>query len=99
MQVLAGRPAAFKKPAPLQEFSLAAGRAAIFARAADIAPQLWLATFGKQTKDFSYYELLERTMAPGFCYRYLVLTNDDGRPVALQPLILVDQDLSLSLGR
>ena len=38
MQVLAARPAAFNKPAPLQEFSLGAGRAAIFARAADVAP-------------------------------------------------------------
>ncbi len=99
MQVLAGSPATFNKPAPLQEFSLGAGRAAIFARAADVAPELWLETFGEQTKDFSYYELLERTMTTGFSYRYLVLTTAEGKAVALQPLLLVDQDLSLSLGR
>ena len=98
MQVLAARPAAFNKPAPLQEFALGAGRAAVFARAADVAPELWLETFGEQTKDFSYYELLERTMAAGFSYLYLVLATADGKAVALQPLILVDQDLSLSLG-
>ncbi|MBA3833542.1 MAG: GNAT family N-acetyltransferase [Chthoniobacterales bacterium] len=38
-------------------------------------------------------------MSGGFLYRYLVLTAPNGKPFALQPLIVVDQDLAVSLGR
>ncbi len=84
--------------APLQTFFLRGGSAAIYARAAEVDRLLWGETFSGQVKDLAFYELLERTMTAGFTYRYLVLRLPHDEPVALQPLILVDQDLSLSLG-
>lgn len=99
MQLLATEPAArIRKNAPLHTFAFGNGTASVFARAADVDRDLWAETFGDQAKDFSYYKLIERTMSRGFLYRYLVLAAPNGKPCALQPLILVDQDLSLSLG-
>lgn len=99
MHTLAAESAAHVGKAPIHTFALAEGTATIFERAADIAPQLWAETFGDQPKDFSYYALLERTMSEGFLYRYLVLSLPNEEPYALQPLILVEQDLSISLGK
>ena len=84
---------------PLHQFALRGGSGAVYARAAEIDAEFWAETFGGQPKDRAFYELLERTMAADFIYRYLLLRLPNGKPVALQPLILTDQDLSLSLGR
>jgi hypothetical protein len=94
----AERPARTQNP-PLHTFALAEGTAAVFPRAVDVDPSLWAETFGDQPKDVSYYKLLERTMSEGFVYRYLVLAAPDGTLFALQPLLIVDQDLSISLGK
>lgn len=98
MQKFAAKPAVPpRESAPLCTFALREGNAAIFARAAEVYPHLWSEGFGEQEKNFFYYELLERTMQAGFSYRYLALAAEDGKWCALQPLLLVDQDLSLSL--
>ncbi len=91
-------PARVRQSAPLYTFPLRQGHAAIYARAADVDSQLWAETFAGEAKDFAYYDLLERTMARGFLYRYLVLVLPNEKPMALQPFILVDQDLAVSLG-
>lgn len=91
-------PAPVRRSAPLHSFALRGGSAQVYARAADFDPQIWAETFAGQAKNRAYYELLERTMDRGFLYRYLVLSLPNEKPIALQPLILVDQDLSLSLG-
>lgn len=82
---------------PLAELRLTNGTGRIFARADEVDPVLWHETFGHRAKDFVYYQLLERTMSAGFIYRYLVLLLPNETPFALQPLILVDQDLAISL--
>lgn len=78
-------------------FFFKGGSAKVFGRAADIEPELWRATFGSGHKCFEYYRLIEDTIQNGFTYRYLVLFDLDERPVALQPLIIVDQDLATSI--
>ncbi|MBA3962244.1 MAG: GNAT family N-acetyltransferase [Chthoniobacterales bacterium] len=98
MQACALEFATRTRSGPIHVFALANGTAAIYARAADVSPALWAETFGEQEKDLRYYELLERTMARGFLYRYLVLFTPNDKPFALQPLILVEQDLAISLG-
>jgi hypothetical protein len=80
-----------------RNFSLNSGRAAIFTRAQDIDATLWAQAFADTPKDLGYYRLLEETMADGFVYRYLVLFGSDDVPYALQPLIIVEQDLAASL--
>lgn len=91
-------PARLRQSVPLHTLALHEGSAQVHGRAADIDPQFWAETFAGQAKDRAFYELLERTMDRGFLYRYLVLRLPNDKPVALQPLILVDQDLALSLG-
>ncbi len=80
----------------MPRLDLAGATATIVTKAADIDPAFWAMTFGDQPKDYLYYDLLERTMREGFEYRYLVLNSRDGTPLALQPLIIADQDLSIS---
>lgn len=73
------------------------GSAKIFASAADIDAEFWRATFGSGHKDLEYYCLLEETMRTGFTYRYLVLFDLNERAIALQPLVIVDQDLAVTM--
>src|SRR5689334_687502 len=82
---------------PRTTFLLTNATARVFARAAEVDSTLWEETFSDQAKNFAYYQLLEQTMTAGFAYRYLVLSSPSEKPFALQPLILVDQDLSLSM--
>ena len=98
MQAGALKLAKQNRVAPLHVFALAEGTAAIYARAADVSPALLAETFGDEEKDLRYYQLLERTMARGFLYRYLVLFTPNDKPFALQPLLIVEQDLAISLG-
>ena len=69
----------------------------MFAHASDIDLEFWRVTFGTGHKDFEYYRLLEETMQNGFTYRYLVVFDLAERAIALQPLIIVDQDLAAAI--
>src|SRR5262249_44123607 len=40
---------------------------------------------------------IEDTVQTGFTYRYLLLFDLEERPIALQPLIIVDQDLAMAI--
>jgi hypothetical protein len=82
---------------PLTTLQSETGRARIFARASDVTARIWREAFGGSWKDFDYYRLLEETMRVGFSYQYLVLYDLADQPEALQPLILVTQDLAVSL--
>ena len=81
---------------PLNSLPLDHGRVAVFAHAADVDLEIWRAAFGDSHKDFEYYRLIEETMSAQFVYRYLVLLDSQQTAIALQPLILVDQDLAVS---
>jgi hypothetical protein len=58
--------------------------------------EFWVRGFSDTPKDFQYYELIEQTMASAFEYRYLMVFDRRGRPVALQPFFLTTQDLAVS---
>ena len=82
-----------------ESFETPFGTARVVRHAAQLDPEAWQATFGSTAKDFRYYELCEKTLQqPNFDYRYLLLTDRDGRVRALQPLFLTDQDLTAGLG-
>ena len=81
---------------PIATLPLAEGSAVLYARAADIDAAIWEAGFGETHKDYEYYRLLEDTMSDGFTYRFLLLNDSDSNPIALQPLIIADQDLTAS---
>ena len=80
-------------------FELKFGSAELYDRSTDVEAELWVATFGDCPKDFAYYRLIEETMTSRFAYRYLVLREASGAAVAVQPLIITDQDLTASAGR
>jgi hypothetical protein len=79
---------------PLDSFALRGGRAVVYARATDVDPEIWRTAFADSRKDFEYYRLIEETMTSGFIYRYMVLLDREENTIALQPLILVEQDLA-----
>lgn len=86
--------AELSRPQPCDSFSLGECRVNVFAKADQIDPATWRAAFGHTHKDFEYYRLIEQTMTSGFEYRYLLLIEQSGAPLALQPLVIVDQDLA-----
>ena len=81
----------------VSRFFCRGGSAKVFTKATDVDPELWRATFGNDYKNFEYYRLIEDTLNAGFSYRYLVLFDLEEQPIALQPLIIVDQDLALAM--
>lgn len=80
--------------APLDSFPLTQGSARVYASAHDVDLAVWRRAFTDTHKDFEYYRLIEETMTSGFIYRYLVLLDENAEAIALQPLIIVDQDLA-----
>ncbi|HEY6071096.1 MAG TPA: GNAT family N-acetyltransferase [Chthoniobacterales bacterium] len=53
----------------------------------------WKRAFQDKCKDHRYYELIERTLANDFEYRYAVLEDSSGNVRAIQPLLFVRQNL------
>jgi GNAT acetyltransferase-like protein len=53
----------------------------------------WKCAFRDKCKDHRYYELIERTLANDFEYRYAVLEDQSGAVRAIQPILLVRQNL------
>ena len=58
----------------------------------------WRKTFADLRKDHRYYELVEDTIAQGFEYRYFVVRDAHGGVLAIQPFLLLDQDLLAGAG-
>jgi hypothetical protein len=53
----------------------------------------WTSAFADERKDHRFYEIVEDTINPEFEYRYFVIRDDSGKPCAVQPFFLLDQDL------
>lgn len=53
----------------------------------------WASAFAAWRKDRRYYELLEDTLSQGFEHRYFVLRGAGGEVRAVQPFVLLDQDI------
>jgi len=58
----------------------------------------WRTAFAGERKDYRYYELIEDTLKGEFNYGYLAIESD-GAIRAVQPYIVVDQDLLAGTGR
>lgn len=57
----------------------------------------WMVTFADQRKDHRYYEILDDTLRGDFEYRYFAIVDDKGEIRAIQPFLLVDQDILSAL--
>ena len=59
----------------------------------------WARAFPNQRKDHRYYDLVEDTIRQRFDYRYFLLRDERGEVVAVQPFLILDQDLLAGTGR
>lgn len=83
---------------PRAEPRVSEGRVEVIARRdLDCLPE-WRNAFANLRKDHRYYELVEDTIAQGFEYRYFVVRDADSRVLAIQPFLLLDQDLLAGAG-
>jgi hypothetical protein len=64
-----------------------------------VSLHLWEQAFGQHAKDRRYYGLLERTLAEGLRYHYLLLRDSNDRPCALQPFAFMEQDIVAGMSR
>lgn len=85
--ILRGPPAVARDTAPSIESVIVASRAEIVAMGG------WETAFAGKYKDRRYYETVEDTLHPEFNYRYFVLQDGAGRPRAIQPFFVLDQDI------
>lgn len=53
----------------------------------------WKTAFQERAKDSRYFELVEETINPEFEYRYLAVHDSKGGVLAIQPFVLLDQDI------
>ena len=53
----------------------------------------WTSAFADRRKDHRYYELLEDTLSEGREYGYFAIRDVQGEVRAVQPFVIVDQDL------
>ena len=83
---------------PKSKLTLSRGHVLVFEHARDVPMEFWELGFSDTWKDFQYYDLIEQTMKCGFDYRYLLVLDENDRPLALQPLLLASQDLAVSAG-
>ncbi len=57
----------------------------------------WQSAFARHRKDRRFYELVEDTIHQGFDYRYFAVLDKSGEVRAVQPFLIVDQDLLAGL--
>jgi hypothetical protein len=62
-------------------------------------PQVrWANAFAGRRKDHRYYELVEDTLVQGFEHGYFVIREAEGGVRAVQPFVVLDQDLVQGVG-
>jgi len=58
---------------------------------------LWRTAFASHRKDRRFYELVEDTIHQDFDYRYFAIIDENGQARAVQPFLMLDQDLLAGL--
>jgi hypothetical protein len=57
------------------------------------ASKAWAEAFRDKCKDHRFYQIVERTLANDFEYKYWLLEDAEGKPRAIQPMFFVRQNL------
>ena len=84
---------AIKSPRVLFSFQTSHGSAAV---ADGIPPEdyeAWVGCFEGKALDHRYYEIVHESLRNQFGHHYLLLKDDEGRTRAIQPFLVVNQDL------
>jgi len=69
------------------------GGVEVISRAELAACRHWPGAFAPWRKDSRYYELVEDTLSQGFEHRYFLVRDARGEVCAVQPFVLLDQDI------
>ena len=66
---------------------------------AEIPADLRSRAFASHSKDFRYFELIEKTLSDQFDFRFVIMRDSATLQWAIQPIFFVDQDLLAGLPR
>ena len=69
------------------------GRAVVAVRVPDVDAGIWAAGLQHQANDHRYYELTHQALGHQFDHLYLLLQDHSGKTRAIQPFLMVNQDL------
>src|SRR3954447_5513893 len=69
------------------------GTAVVVERVPATDQTVWEKSFAGRMEDHRYYHLTQATLGAHFAHRYLLLKGGDGRSRAVQPFLIVLQDL------
>jgi predicted N-acyltransferase len=75
------------------------GTVRVAARAEVERSPAWAGSLAGHRQDHRYYGLVEDTIRQNFDYRYFVIEDEAGKPKAVQPFFLVDQDILDGAGK
>ena len=82
---------------PLLAFTTPECAVEIFRSWRDIAPEIWTSLFTRWCKDHRYHAITEDTLGDQFAHRYFVFKNTQTGSHAVQPFLIVHQDLAAGL--
>ncbi|MBV9390891.1 MAG: GNAT family N-acetyltransferase [Verrucomicrobia bacterium] len=82
------------KDRPLHSIKTRFGSATLVDHIAPNDYEIWVAGFKGYALDHRYYEIVHESLKDQFSHYYLVLKDSDGSTRAIQPVILVSQDLA-----
>jgi hypothetical protein len=75
------------------------GRAVVASRIPEAEAQTWAAGLAHQANDHRYYEVTHDALGHQFEHLYLLLQDHTGKTRAIQPFLIVNQDLMTGLPR
>jgi len=93
LQVGASSRKASESVSPLISVATSFGRAVVADRVPKIDAEIWAAGLSHQANDHRYYELTHDALGHQFAHYYLLLQDHAGKTRAIQPFLIVNQDL------
>jgi len=93
LQLDAIAPKAIEAPFPLISVATSFGRAVVANRVSQADAETWAAGLRHQANDHRYYELTHDALGDQFEHYYLLLQDHSGTTRAIQPFLIVNQDL------
>ena len=78
---------------PLISVATSFGRAVVANRVPEADAETWAAGLRHQANDHRYYELTHDALGHQFAHYYLLLQDHSGKTRAIQPFLIVNQDL------
>ena len=73
------------------------GRAVVAHRVPEVDAETWAAGLQHQANDHRYYELTHDALGHQFEHYYLLLQDHSGKTRAIQPFLMVNQDLVMGM--